>query len=625
MTVGAVGLHDRATQEARLAARPDDHRRLEARSRRTHGSTIEVTGDAPTVDVRSSAAQKNLTDRGAGEHPVHEPVRPGRHACSSPGVNPNKLSAPSAAAATSSNAYMIDGVDVSDPRRRHALAVRQLQLVPGGAGHRPRRDRRVRRVHRRGVQQPVPLRRQQLLGAVRNAVPERRHDRRQHLRRGARAERRPHARQDATTSPTPRSRSAGRSSATSCGSSPASSTTGRRRRRPGYPPTAPDTRSTAIGPEAREEIAAVPVQADDQAGCDRSADRVLRDRHATRSTGAAAASNGSRPRRRCTRTRPRSPGTRNYTKVLSTRRRCSTSKYSGFWGYYYLSPTTATTRWGGTTSTRTSTRSTATTSTTRTAAAPGQRQPDQVRVGLRGRAQPEVRRRVRAQLRQERIRISGRRLHPGVLRRALLRVSLRRLSARTTSTPAGPPSRRTPGRSARSSRSIRDSGSIGTRGYNKHLGDQVLHDDVGVAADRVRVGRDGRQPKTVMRGHYGWYLRRCEVELLRSARSAAGPQYGAYIDHQPELISDVYLLTPGASHTMDPDIKHPRHETGHGRVRARALCKTSSVGVNWHLARQRPVHRRHPDPDAASSTETHVRRSRPRWDAWHRREIRAPR
>src|SRR5690606_35994700 len=58
------------------------------------------------------------------------------------------------------------------------------------------------------------------------------------------------------------------------------------------------------------------------------------------------------------------------------------------------------------------------------------------------------------------------------------------------------------------------------------------------------------------------------------------PLYGAYIDSALNIISDVYLLSPGGTtHTMDPDIKHPRMKQGIIGVE-RELWSGFSVGIN---------------------------------------------
>jgi hypothetical protein len=75
--------------------------------------TIEVTGSAPTVDVKSSAAQKNLTEEILEFIPYGSRFGPDAIILA-PGVNPNNLTA-YGSGGESSNAYLIDGVDTSDP------------------------------------------------------------------------------------------------------------------------------------------------------------------------------------------------------------------------------------------------------------------------------------------------------------------------------------------------------------------------------------------------------------------------------------------------------------------------------------------------------------------------------
>ncbi|HJR58981.1 MAG TPA: TonB-dependent receptor [Vicinamibacterales bacterium] len=74
---------------------------------------VTVTGESPQVDVRSSAAQKNLTTDVMENIPFTSRFGPGAMLLS-PGVNPNNYSS-YGSGGSSSNAYMIDGVDVSDP------------------------------------------------------------------------------------------------------------------------------------------------------------------------------------------------------------------------------------------------------------------------------------------------------------------------------------------------------------------------------------------------------------------------------------------------------------------------------------------------------------------------------
>jgi outer membrane receptor protein involved in Fe transport len=74
---------------------------------------VTVAGGAPIVDVKSSAAQKNLTQEMMENLPFTSRFGPGAMLMA-PGVNPNNYSS-YGSGAQSSNAYMIDGVDVSDP------------------------------------------------------------------------------------------------------------------------------------------------------------------------------------------------------------------------------------------------------------------------------------------------------------------------------------------------------------------------------------------------------------------------------------------------------------------------------------------------------------------------------
>ena len=75
--------------------------------------TVMVSGAAPIVDVKSSSAQKNLPQEIMEFIPFTNRFGPGAMLLA-PGINPNNYSA-YGSGGSSSNAYMIDGVDVSDP------------------------------------------------------------------------------------------------------------------------------------------------------------------------------------------------------------------------------------------------------------------------------------------------------------------------------------------------------------------------------------------------------------------------------------------------------------------------------------------------------------------------------
>jgi len=72
-----------------------------------------VTGESPVVDVKSSAAQKNLPTEILETTPFTNRFGPGAMLLA-PGVNPNNYTS-YGSGGSSSNSYMIDGVDVSDP------------------------------------------------------------------------------------------------------------------------------------------------------------------------------------------------------------------------------------------------------------------------------------------------------------------------------------------------------------------------------------------------------------------------------------------------------------------------------------------------------------------------------
>ncbi len=75
--------------------------------------SVMVSGAAPVVDVKSSSAQKNLPQEVMEFIPFTNRFGPAAMLLA-PGVNPNNYSA-YGSGASSSNSYMIDGVDVSDP------------------------------------------------------------------------------------------------------------------------------------------------------------------------------------------------------------------------------------------------------------------------------------------------------------------------------------------------------------------------------------------------------------------------------------------------------------------------------------------------------------------------------
>ena len=77
-------------------------------------ANVEVTGDPGMVDVRSSASQKNLPTEILEFIPFTDRFGPGAMLLA-PAVNPNTYNA-YGSGGSSGNAYMIDGVSVSDPQ-----------------------------------------------------------------------------------------------------------------------------------------------------------------------------------------------------------------------------------------------------------------------------------------------------------------------------------------------------------------------------------------------------------------------------------------------------------------------------------------------------------------------------
>ena len=127
--------------------------------------TVQVSGEAPVIDVKSSASNTQLSEAMLQNLPT------GRFQPDIINLTPGVNSSVAYGGSQSSNALLMDGVDVSDPEAGTPWSffnynwVEQVQIVALGA------NAEYRRVHRRRRQQHHPVRQQQLAWARR--VPDR--------------------------------------------------------------------------------------------------------------------------------------------------------------------------------------------------------------------------------------------------------------------------------------------------------------------------------------------------------------------------------------------------------------------------------------------------------------------
>jgi hypothetical protein len=537
--------------------------------------TVTVTGESPQVDVRSSAAQKNLTTDVMENIPFTNRFGPGAMLLS-PGVNPNNYSS-YGSGGSSSNAYMIDGVDVSDPEGGTIWVfanhnwIQEVQVIGLGANAEYGGFTGVasNSLFRSGSNMFKGLfesiyENDSLTGEnVSDEILEENED----LTPG-----KTHYVTDTTFQiggPIKRDK--------------AWFFTSFQYYRPktapaGYPPTPPPGYAvTGIGPEARLESSprflfkpTVKLGESDQLTGFFETDMYKVDGRGISSRVATEAG--------VHQDSPEVTWNGNYTKVLSSSSVFDV-KYSGFWGYYYLSPYNGdnTPGWFDT-------------------------EEDFYAVNsyyfynadrLRHQANASVTKFASGFAGEHNLKFGAE------FERSYIKSELGYPGGMYVLAAFGEPyyaylwdGYLKDSINTRWSAFVQDSWTIGSRftlnpgvrfdrntGFLKHLDDQVFATNsvsprIGFAWD---VTGDSR---TVVRGHYGWYHDGAKSTYYDLLDPQQAPFFGAYIDADLNLISEPYLLTPGGtSHSMDSDIKHPRLKQGLVGIE-RDLWRGVSVGVN---------------------------------------------
>jgi hypothetical protein len=114
-------------------------------------------------------------------------------------------------------------------------------------------------------------------------------------------------------------------------------------------------------------------------------------------------------------------------------------------------------------------------------------------------------------------------------------------------------------------------------GTNRHLDEQVFKTNsfsprLGFAWD---VTGDS---KTVVRGHYGWYYDGAKSLFYDPLDPQIADLYGVSLDEDLNIIDGPYLIEPGQNRSMDSDIKHPRMRQAIAGIE-REIISGLSVGV----------------------------------------------
>jgi hypothetical protein len=539
------------------------------------GETVTVTGESPQVDVRSSAAQKNLTTDVMENIPFTNRFGPGAMLLS-PGVNPNNYSS-YGSGGSSSNSYMIDGVDVSDPEAGTIWVfanhnwIQEVQVIGLGANAEYGGFTGVasNSLFRSGSNMFKGL--FETLYENDSMTGENVSD--------DILEQNPDLTPGKTSYVTDTTVQIGGPIRRDKAWFFASFQYYRPKTAPaGYPPAPPPGYSvTGIGPEARLESSprflfkpTLKLSDNDQLTGFFETDMYKVDGRGISSRVATEAG--------LHQDSPEVTWNGNYTKVLSSSSVFDV-KYSGFWGYYYLSP------YNGDNT-------------------PGWYDVDEDYYAVNSYYfynADRMRHQANASLTKFASGFAGEHnLKFGAeFERSYIKSEYGYPGGMYVFAYSGVPGYAflydgylKDAINTRWTAFVQDSWTLGSRltlnpgvrfdrntGFLKHLDEQVFATNsisprIGFAWD---VTGDSR---TVVRGHYGWYYDGAKSSYYDPLEPQKADFFSAYIDENLNIISDVYLLTPGGStHTMDPDIKHPRLKQGLVGIE-RDLGRGISVGVN---------------------------------------------